>query len=96
MSDSTLTISNEEIEQLRQRLYDAYDAYYTRLVENFHVERDKRWQRDFSSIDAYLKSVEPNRQHWREFLSWDRIGNGTASVPYAKNGTSRRNGALHH
>jgi dienelactone hydrolase len=35
------------------------------LVDDYPERAAKAWRRDYSSIDAFLKSVEPNRQRWR-------------------------------
>jgi hypothetical protein len=52
---------------------DAYaaqlEAYLRQwLVEDYPERAVKAWHRDYSSIDAFLKSVEPNRQRWRKVV----------------------------
>jgi dienelactone hydrolase len=37
------------------------DKYLTRQIDASMTSREHHWHRDFSSIEAYLKSVEPNR-----------------------------------
>lgn len=37
------------------------------VAQTWEREREQRlWQRDYSSIPAYLASVEPNRKRWQE------------------------------
>jgi len=36
------------------------------LVEQYPERASKAWQRDYTRVEAFLKSVEPNRAAWRE------------------------------
>lgn len=48
----------------------ALESYLRRwLVDEYPERAAKAWSRDYSSIDAFLASVEPNRQRWLEVLS---------------------------
>jgi len=38
------------------------------LVEEYPARAAKAWQRDYSSVDAFVRSVEPNRERWRQVL----------------------------
>ncbi len=69
------TISAEDIQPRREKLYQAFDAYYSRLCAKTEETRQGRWHRDFSSLAAYVKSVQPNRQRFLEMLGgwhWER------------------------
>lgn len=39
------------------------------LVEEYPERSERYWERDYSSVEAFLESVEPNRAAWREVLS---------------------------
>ena len=68
-------LSDEETEQLRNRLQKAYDWYYSRRCEDSDQEIAKHWHRDFSSREAYEASVEENRQHFLQLMGgwpWSR------------------------
>ncbi|MCD6360060.1 MAG: acetylxylan esterase [Armatimonadetes bacterium] len=68
-------IPAEDIQRLRRRLYEQFDAYYSRLCEETERTRQHRWQRDFSSLEAYELSVEPNRRRFLQMMGgwhWER------------------------
>jgi len=62
---------------LKKREEQRTDAYAAQLeawlrdyVVNQYPERaTEQWKRDYSSIPAFLKSVEPNREGWRKVLA---------------------------
>ncbi|MFV1964311.1 MAG: alpha/beta hydrolase family protein [Pirellulaceae bacterium] len=39
------------------------------LVQKYENRAEAAWQRDYSSIEAFVASVEPNRRRWRAILS---------------------------
>ncbi len=45
-----------------------YEDWLRRQVTDYLARKDKYWQPDFSSEEAYLASVEDNRRRWREAL----------------------------
>ena len=38
------------------------------LMEEYPQRADEAWNRDYSSTDAFLRSVEPNREKWRSVV----------------------------
>ncbi|PYJ02299.1 MAG: hypothetical protein DME25_16240, partial [Verrucomicrobia bacterium] len=44
------------------------DKFLMREIERSVGERQKLWHRDFSSIEAYEKSVQPNRERLRKII----------------------------
>ncbi len=44
------------------------DRYMLRRIEESVVDRQKHWHRDYTSADAYRKSVEPNRARLRRII----------------------------
>jgi len=62
-----------ELKQSEEERTDAYaqqlEAYLrTWLVDDYPQRAAEAWERDYSSIEAFVKSVEPNRQRWREVI----------------------------
>lgn len=45
------------------------DFFRRRLVDRYATSSDPLWQRDHSSVEAYLDSVEHRRQSWRRLLA---------------------------
>lgn len=69
-SDSPVAEFNALEETRVDEYASALEAYLRRwLVEEYPERAAKAWSRDYSSIDAFLASVEPNRQRWLEVLS---------------------------
>ena len=66
----------QEHEGLKAFEQDRTDAYaqglesYLRhgLVEQYPERAAKAWRRDYGSVEAFLESVEPNRERWRAVL----------------------------
>lgn len=44
------------------------DAYVTGLIERSPETRDTLWHREYSSLEAYIQSVEPNRERFRKMI----------------------------
>ena len=61
----------EQSEESRNQQYARQLEAYLRqsLVEDYDERAKKTWTRDYSSIDAFLASVEPNRKRWRAILN---------------------------
>ena len=65
-------ISWEDTDARREALFQQTNRRFMDTFERLEVEREEKWERDTSSLEAYEKSVEPNRQRWVEFLTtWD-------------------------
>lgn len=75
MNNTTYIIGSEDIFPRQKRLFDQYALFLLNEACEAHHAREKLWQRDFSSQDAYIKSVEPNRQHFLQTIGgwpWPR------------------------
>ncbi len=60
----------EEIRQRNERYGAELEQHFRRLLVEGYPERAGRlWNRVYTSIDAFLRSVEPNRQRYRRLLS---------------------------
>lgn len=57
-------IEYDEIDERRRALYRGYDAYFTGRDLEAYAGREQHWQRNYASIPAYLRSVEPMRQRF--------------------------------
>ena len=55
-------------DDLASRLVDGVDRFLLRKLEASVAERAQHWQRDFSSPEAYQKSIEPNRKRLAHIL----------------------------
>ncbi len=53
---------------LASRLVDGVDQFLLKKLDASIAERAKHWQRDFSSPEAYSRSIEPNRQRLAHIL----------------------------
>ncbi len=63
----------DDLKQFEEERTDAYaaelEAYLAKwLVDDYPQRAAKAWNRDYSSIEAFVKSVEPNRERWRKVL----------------------------
>ena len=78
----------KELKAAEEKRTDAYaaqlEAYLRKiLVEDYPARAAKAWHRDYSSIEAFLKSVEPNRERWRKVIKprrWPRPANWSVRV----------------
>jgi len=65
--------ANDELKQLEEKRTDDYaaqlEAYLRKwLVDEYPERAAKAWNRDYTSVEAFLKSVQPNRQRWRKVV----------------------------
>jgi dienelactone hydrolase len=44
------------------------EAWFDKRIEESYAERERAWRRDFSGVDAYLKSVAPWRARFADYL----------------------------
>ena len=82
-----LTLGTDDVYPRQRALFDAYVAYYTRRLKELYDRRGEKWNRDFSSPEAYERSVEPNREHFRQTLGgwpWERGPLGLEREPVAE------------
>ena len=61
----------EQFEESRNEQYARQLEAYLRqsLVEDYDERAKKAWTRDYSNVDAFLASVEPNRKRWKAILN---------------------------
>jgi hypothetical protein len=60
----------KEADEARMNVYEKQLADYlsTYLVDEYQARAAKAWNRDYSSIDALKRSVEPNRRRWEKVI----------------------------
>ena len=60
----------QDFENARNQAYSDQLENYLRqyLVEQYDERASKLWNRDYSSIDAFNRSVEPNRRRWESVV----------------------------
>jgi len=67
--------STENVERNTKENYEDLDRYYDKLIEYSHIERKNRWKRDYSSIEAYKRSIMLNRARFLDMMGgwhWNR------------------------
>ena len=64
-------VKPEEAEANQKEQFDEIDSYLDRQVVEADRQREESWHRDFSSITAYEKSIEPWRQKLFALLGGD-------------------------
>src|SRR5262245_65863247 len=58
----------EDTDNLTTKMVAGIDKYLTRELASSPENRKQHWKPDFSSPEAYAKSVEPNRQRLKKIL----------------------------
>ncbi len=75
MSDDSFALTPDDVYPRQRALFDQFVAYYATLIKEKYDRRHEKWHRDFSSPEAYERSVEPNRGHLLDVLGgwhWER------------------------
>jgi len=77
MSDADFrgSFGADDIYPRQRALFDQVQDYLMKRLRSLHDSRGRFWNRDYSSLDAYERSVEPNRQHFLSILGgwpWPR------------------------
>lgn len=57
-----------ETRPLDEVMVAGIDRYCLRAIQTARDVRESHWNRDFSSADAYLESIAPNRERFREYI----------------------------
>lgn len=60
----TLLMSQAEVENFRPQMMEGVHSYFEQVLESSSQQREKQWQRNYASIEAYLQSVAPNRERF--------------------------------
>ncbi|MHC4878847.1 MAG: alpha/beta hydrolase family protein, partial [Planctomycetota bacterium] len=57
-----------ETQPLDEVMVDGIDRFCLREIRAARQNRERHWNRDFSSAEAYAKSIAPNRERFREYI----------------------------
>ncbi len=65
--------TGDDLKQLEEQRTDAYagqlETYLGKLLtEEYGRRAERSWHRDYSSVKAYLASIEPNRKRWQNVI----------------------------
>lgn len=63
-------IGYDEIDERRRKLYENFDAYFTKRCYEAFANRSQQWDRHYSSIAEYQRSVEPMRAVFAEMIGY--------------------------
>jgi dienelactone hydrolase len=64
------TVDPEAGDARRREVYTSYEAFLRGRLAALERARPSLWQRNYGSIEAYLRSVEPMRQRLKEMLGF--------------------------
>lgn len=68
------------VDGMRRMTYRSYEAFLRGHLQELDGQRPDRWQRDYTSVESYEKSIEPMRQRFATMLGfWSEPG-GRASA----------------
>lgn len=71
-SEETYTLDNTQPliweDDLSVRLMDGAHRFVERKIEESVRSRGKYWERNFSSAEAYVRSIEPNRNRFKQII----------------------------
>jgi len=73
--DREFLFSADEVSPRQRALFDQVEEYLFRTARDLFERRGRFWNRDFSSPEAYERSVAPNREHFLDSLGgwpWER------------------------
>ncbi len=69
-------LTGADVEPYRRQLFESYDGWLMRQCRERYDARGERWQRDYSSPQAYSRSVAPNRERLLALIGgwpWERV-----------------------
>jgi hypothetical protein len=68
LSETYLVSARTTETPLIQEQYSQLERHYDRLIAESEARRGSKWNRDFTSVDRYLASVEPHRKRFIELM----------------------------
>jgi dienelactone hydrolase len=75
MTTESFNFTADDIYPRQRALFDQVESYLFARLKSLHETRGRFWNRDYSSPEAYARSVEVNRQHFLATLGgwpWQR------------------------
>jgi hypothetical protein len=67
---SVESVDAGQVDDCRRATYSSYEQFLRKRLHQLDEERSVLWQRDYSSVDAYLQSVESMRAKFKEMLGF--------------------------
>ena len=67
---------------LSARMVEGIDKFLMRETDRSIAARQKLWRRDFSSRDAYAKSVQSNREHLQKYIGAVEVRQRVRTLEY--------------
>lgn len=69
--ESSSSLLPEQAEEERTNAYEEQLENYLRqyLVDQYDARAADTWHRDYSSVDAFVRSVAPNRERWEKVIN---------------------------
>src|SRR4051794_39325707 len=64
------TCDPKQVDDSRARVYQSYERFLRAQLEMMEKGRGTLWNRNYLSIEAYLKSVEPMRGRLKQMLGF--------------------------
>ena len=72
------TVDPQSVDERRRRVYESYERFLRRRLEEQNDLRGRQWHRDYSSLDAYERSVSAMQDHLKQaFGYWSEPGERT-------------------
>lgn len=68
--DGLPSLDLSALDRRREQAYRSYEAFLREALRQRDEQRPTHWHRDYGSVDAYLKSIEPMRQRLRRMFGW--------------------------
>ncbi|MGQ9662364.1 MAG: acetylxylan esterase [Kiritimatiellia bacterium] len=84
---SDLLFTGDDIYPRQRALFEQFASFWLRYVKDQYARRVRFWRRDYSSLEAYERSVDVNRQHFLEAIGgwpWERVALGTKREKLAR------------
>src|SRR5438552_16204313 len=67
---SVKPVDPAEVENARKEAYLSYENFLRQSLQNLDRQLDKRWARDYSSLQAYERSRQTSRQRHTQMLGF--------------------------
>lgn len=62
----TKLLTEDEVKGLRPHMMEGVFTYFEQALKSSPQKREAHWQCNYSSVEGYLKSIAPNRDHFKK------------------------------
>jgi len=63
-------VDPQPVDERRRSVYQSYELFFRQRLEEQNNLRPRQWDRDYSSLDAYERSVSPMRDRLKQMLGF--------------------------